>query len=310
MTLTGPDVSHWQGTVDWTAVAGAGHSFAWAKATQGIRHVDRQWARNRAGIAAAGLVPGAYHFLDHETPGDAQARHFVATVGGFAALMAAVDVETERGGNPTIDQVVAFAAEFRRLVGGRHPLVIYTSWGWWAGRDPRGVRGVTITPWLWHARYRPISRGPGRMYGGWAFPTFWQHTSTGSCPGVAGDCDLNVFYGGHDDLHRLATARPQTRPPEEDEDDMRIADCEGRPALLVGPDGTQKIDNDERDALRALGVRAYDVDDRTWQGLVSLDEARMQRLQRAAAQVIDLHAAVEDSGLRLAIRTELEGREG
>lgn len=216
-TLTGPDVSRWQGVVDWSRVADVGHSFAWAKASQGVTWVDPQLARNRSGIPAAGLVPGFYHFLDHEYPGDRQARHFVSTVGSFAGRMACVDVESEGAGNPTIDQVETFAREFARLTGG-HPLVVYTSWGWWSGRD-RGGRGIRISPWLWHARYRTVSSGPGPMYGGWPSPTFWQHTSSGSCPGISGNCDLNVFYGRRARLDMLA-GRGGSTPIPGGTDDM------------------------------------------------------------------------------------------
>jgi hypothetical protein len=87
-----------------------------------------------------------------------------------------------------------FASEFRRLVPG-HQLVIYTGRWYWSGviGNPHGADlGL-----LWHSSY---TQSPGPMYGGWNALAFWQHTSTGSCPGVSGNCDLNRFYGDRNDL--------------------------------------------------------------------------------------------------------------
>ncbi|HSL14751.1 MAG TPA: GH25 family lysozyme, partial [Actinomycetota bacterium] len=48
-TLPGIDVSHWQGTIDWTQVAASGVRFAIAKATDGREGVDPQYLTNKAG---------------------------------------------------------------------------------------------------------------------------------------------------------------------------------------------------------------------------------------------------------------------
>jgi GH25 family lysozyme M1 (1,4-beta-N-acetylmuramidase) len=60
--LPGIDVSHHQGAIDWSQVAGAGTRFAFAKATEGRSYVDPTYATNKAGAALSGVVFGAYHF--------------------------------------------------------------------------------------------------------------------------------------------------------------------------------------------------------------------------------------------------------
>ena len=55
-TLEGLDVSHWQSAIDWLAVAAAGKTFAYMKASEDIDFVDQNYATNRAGATAAGLV--------------------------------------------------------------------------------------------------------------------------------------------------------------------------------------------------------------------------------------------------------------
>lgn len=186
--LTGPDVSHWQGAVDWSAMRRAGHAFAWCKASEGTGFVDSRFGANWPAMRAAGLVRGAYHFLRSETDPRQQARHFVGVVGDFNGSMAAVDVETSGAGtNPTSAQARAFAAEFAALTGG-HVLVVYTGGWYWRGvlGDPHGA---DIGP-LWHSRF---SSAPGPLYGGWGGWAFWQHTDSGAVPGVQGACDLNQF---------------------------------------------------------------------------------------------------------------------
>src|ERR1700728_5326112 len=63
-TLQGVDVSHYDGTVNWTQVKAAGISFAFAKATESDNDIDPTFATNWAGMKAAGVVRGAYHFFD------------------------------------------------------------------------------------------------------------------------------------------------------------------------------------------------------------------------------------------------------
>lgn len=209
--LTGPDVSHWQGVVDWAQVRMAGHDFAWCKATEGRTFIDPRFAQNWVGIRNASLVRGAYHFLRSDSDPSAQARHFVQTVvarsdqGSLIGSMMAVDVESgTNDSHPNLIHVRRFADEFNTITD-HHPLVVYT--GAWYWRDRIGnPDGAFIGP-LWHSRY---SDNPGLSYGGWQEFTFWQHTSKGHCPGVQGNCDLNRFYGELADLRRLT--RPLSVP--------------------------------------------------------------------------------------------------
>src|SRR5262249_5822583 len=151
--------------------------------------------------------PGAYHFLDAGADPAAQARYFVATVGSFAGVLAAVDVETGAdGGRPSSAEAHAFAAEFARLLP-RHPLLLSTRR--WYCRDPT-ANPPRATP-------RPLrppahSADPGPMYGGWRAPPSWQWTDAGSCAGIGGHCDLNRFTGDRAALRALTTAGPPQEP--------------------------------------------------------------------------------------------------
>ncbi len=58
-TIDGIDVSHWQGTIDWSQVAGAGYRFAILKATEGQTFDDPNYAGYRTGANGAGVYIGA-----------------------------------------------------------------------------------------------------------------------------------------------------------------------------------------------------------------------------------------------------------
>lgn len=223
MVLTGPDCSRHQGVVDWGRVKAAGHTFAIIKLTDGTVYSHIDWGRrNLPAVRAAGLVPGAYHWLYGPKDGAAQARVYVNEVrqlGGFDGLLAVVDVERDEDGSvPSYACVRAFTDEFFRLTDG-HPLLIYT--GRWFWRDILGnPPGAVLGP-LWHSEYESsaaeVADGPELdRYGGWPAATIWQYTSSGSCPGINGACDLNRFIGTRTEL--LALTRTQ-------EDDMTPDEC-------------------------------------------------------------------------------------
>src|SRR6186713_3046230 len=58
----GIDASHWQGTINWTQVAGAGKTFVFLKATEGSTYADPTYVGNHSGARTAGIKVGAYHF--------------------------------------------------------------------------------------------------------------------------------------------------------------------------------------------------------------------------------------------------------
>src|SRR5438477_11194724 len=71
--VRGVDVSHHQGTIDWSAVKRAGTSFAYIKATEGTQYQDPSFVQNWYGAAASGIVGGSYHFFTLVTAGQTQA---------------------------------------------------------------------------------------------------------------------------------------------------------------------------------------------------------------------------------------------
>lgn len=84
--VRGVDVSSWQhpadAPIDWSAVKRAGVEFAIVKATQGTTYVNPWLAEDLDGARAAGLLVGAYHYVEAGVDGAAQGAHFVGSLVG------------------------------------------------------------------------------------------------------------------------------------------------------------------------------------------------------------------------------------
>jgi len=182
--LPGIDVSHFQGEVDWAAVAAAGIRFAFIKATEGLADVDPRFAQNWQQSRAAGILRGAYHFLHPNLDAGQQAAHFLSVASlDDDALPPALDVEVtngvERGALTACIETWLQTVEAAL----RCKPAIYTDpWFW---RDNVGA-DLPAYP-LWLACYAPQPEVPAS----WPTWTFWQHSQSGSVSGIAGPVDLD-----------------------------------------------------------------------------------------------------------------------
>ena len=186
---TGIDVSKYQGTIDWPAVAASGTDFGMARIADGLTIPDATFQRNYAGMRANGITPGSYLFFEPRQDPVAQANVIVAalTTAGFRVgdLPPAIDVEVTGGQSPaTIAAKVRTAVTTIQDALGVTPF-IYTSPGVW--NRIVGSTGFGDVP-LWVAHW--IVACP-RLPAGWSEWSLWQYASTGFVPGIAGSVDLN-----------------------------------------------------------------------------------------------------------------------
>jgi len=195
--LTGIDVSHYQGKVNWSDVKTAGCSFAFAKATESTSIVDPEFAANWNGMKSAGLVRGAYHFFRPEQDAIAQANHFLQVVQLEPGdLPPVIDIELNDG--VTGGALVAGVGNWIDTVAqatGMTPL-IYTATYFWNEYMNDGFGKFP----LWIAHY---AAAPQPLPHGWANWTFWQYSQSLSVPGVSGMADHNYFNGTQSDLQAL-----------------------------------------------------------------------------------------------------------
>ncbi|WP_253932177.1 glycoside hydrolase family 25 protein [Lewinella sp. W8] len=206
--VRGVDVSHYQGVIDWEALAKDNHHFSFIKATEGRELRDKAFAANWSSAGQWGFCRGAYHFFRPEVPASIQARHFFDVVElEVGDLPPVLDVE-ERGRLSPADLVTSVKQwlKMAELHYGVKP-ILYTGQNFYN----RYLAGQFDEYPLWIARYdaeEPVTVC-GRDY------QFWQYTDEGQLPGVVGDVDRNVFYGTRIDLALLCIP-PRSANPVDD----------------------------------------------------------------------------------------------
>jgi GH25 family lysozyme M1 (1,4-beta-N-acetylmuramidase) len=202
----GIDLSHWQGTVNWTKVDAANKTFAFMKVTEGTSYVDPTYAKNAAAAQSVGIYHGAYHFARPSVgSADAQARYYVAKAGGRTAFQTAgmlpPVLDLEATGGLSVAQLRAWTANWLSAVEdltGRTPMV-YCSPSFWESNLGNSTAFHHYPLWIAH-----YTTGSPRVPGGWPQWTFWQYTSSGTVSGIAGKVDMNKFSGTSAQLAALA----------------------------------------------------------------------------------------------------------
>jgi lysozyme len=191
----GIDVSHYQGEVNWPAVAEAGVRFAFIKATDGIQDIDPRFAQNWAGAKAAGIVRGAYHFFRPALDAQRQAAHFSSVVTmDDLALPPALDVEVTDGlDRGALQDGIRTWLEAVRAAFGCQPIV-YTDPTFWKNSVAADFSDYP----LWLACYADAPEIPAT----WQAWTFWQHTDAGEVNGISGQVDLDYCALPYEDLRR------------------------------------------------------------------------------------------------------------
>lgn len=236
--VTGIDLSHYQGEVDWEELAYAGgHDFVFIKATEGRSLQDKNFSHNWESAAQAGLRRGAYHFFRPGVSPEDQASLFIATVdlqpGDFPPVL-----DVEKSGNLSADQLVTAINTWTEIVQLRYgvPPIIYTGQNFYN----RFLAGKIDDYPLWLARYdrkQPVT-ACGRPY------QFWQYSDEGKSKGVMGAVDKNVFTGSYAELVALTiSAEPLIEYPDVVDEAVPVVD-HYQPELPT-----------RRDDLASFGVR-------------------------------------------------------
>jgi lysozyme len=192
LPVRGIDVSHHQGGVDWSKVAGAGIRFAYIKATEGRDLRDPRFEANWGAAAAAGIPRGAYHFFTFCSPGRAQAEHFLRSVPPTpGALTPVADVEFV-GNCKSYGSLERVRGELRVFLDavakrwGTAPILYVTP-----DSHERVAAGRFGDHPVW---IRSVVDAPAAdAYGGWLI---WQFSETGRIPGIQGPVDLNMLRPG------------------------------------------------------------------------------------------------------------------
>lgn len=198
--IHGIDVSHHQSYIDWRSVKkmqvdGVKLSFAFIKATEGLKRVDKQFKRNWRKAKEAGIIRGAYHFFIPGKSGKLQAENFIASVKLQPGdLPPVLDIEQLYGTRPaTMRKQIK---EWLTLVEDYYNVkpIIYTYVNFYTHHLAEEFNDYP----LWAAHY--AERNTPRIERPWIF---WQHSERGRVNGIVSRVDFNVFNGDDDDFADL-----------------------------------------------------------------------------------------------------------
>lgn len=188
----GIDVSHYQGTIDWEAVAATGKvGYAYVKASESVSFVDDYYYYNIDEGRKYGITMGSYHFYRAHVDQEAQFQHMISVIDPAKQdIVPLIDVEAANGVG-----VEAFATRLKAFLRrveqyyGRPP-VLYTYLNFY--NKYLAYRGFDHYP-VMIASYNdeiPVTND-GLKY------VMWQYTSKGRINGVRGNVDRSRFMNGH-----------------------------------------------------------------------------------------------------------------
>lgn len=195
-TLTGIDVSSWQGEIDWESVQAAGVDFALIRCGYGMddpQQDDTRFLYNAAECERLGIPYGVYLYSYATNPerADSEADHVLRLLEGRTlSLPVYYDMEdestlgTDSGGVP-ID-LAAIATTFcEKVAAAGYDVGVYASLNWWDNY----LTAPCFDNWhRWVAQYNVTCNYKGDF-------AIWQFSSTGRVNGIGGNVDLNYLIG-------------------------------------------------------------------------------------------------------------------
>jgi GH25 family lysozyme M1 (1,4-beta-N-acetylmuramidase) len=242
--VRGLDVARYEPVIDWAKLRAQEIRFVFIKATQRSDYVDPKFLTHWTNAKQAGILRGAYHFLDPDVDATAQARHFLDTVklepGDLPPVLDLEDVPDFSNVTPapqkgkgaktvqqglkmkifTNTQIINSAATWLAYVEqatGRRP-ILYSSPAFLGSRmvGPKGLPSWANQYVLWIANYlnHPVTEAdlPLQPHG-WSNWSFWQYSDHEMLDGIYNDdgrtqtaVDKNFFRGSLEDLYALAGA--------------------------------------------------------------------------------------------------------
>jgi lysozyme len=205
--VNGIDVSGFQDPVDFMKVRGGGYSFAYAKCTQGSGFYESTYAAKRTDAYQAGVLFGAYHFMDWTADAHQQAAWFLTNAKPKNGdLPPVLDCEWDDSVGPfplEPDAAIAHVATWLNVVlqAVKTFPVIYLNPNFWRTKLA-ATDGFSGHP-LWLAEYGVAAP---ESLNTWA-PKLWQYSSTGTVPGIANDVDLDWFLGDMAELNNFRLSK-------------------------------------------------------------------------------------------------------
>lgn len=212
-TITGVDISYYQGDVSWAQIKGSGRQFGFTRISDGLKHPDTRFEQNWLAMKSVGLVRGSYQYFRASQDVGLQVQLVIdalADAGGLQAgdLPPVLDLESSDGVGATevVARAKAWLAAVETTIHAKP--IVYTS------AAMSDVIGNAFSGYvLWVAHY---TTGCPLMPAGWNDWQFWQNSESGTVPGVSGGADTDFFNGTLPELQALTLTStgvaPRTAP--------------------------------------------------------------------------------------------------
>jgi lysozyme len=194
-TIHGIDVSHHNETIRWEAVQkmyvkGIKIQFSFIKATQSNNYIDPQFKRNWQQTKANNIIRGAYHYFTENASGEAQAQHFINTVGELLPgdLPPVLDIEENKYVSKQI--LNKEALDWLRIIEKHYGIkpIVYTYVSFY---DEKLEPAIDAYP-FWAAHYKEQKQPATNR--SWQI---WQHSEDATVSGINTKVDFNVFNGDY-----------------------------------------------------------------------------------------------------------------
>lgn len=197
-SVTGIDVSAYQGQIDWEQVKASGVEFAMIRVgfrgygEAGTIREDEYARANLEGAAAAGLDVGVYFFSQAVSVEEAleEAEFVLEILDGMELAMPVVYDweyvnETARTANVDRRTLTDCSLAFLQRVeeAGYWPMLYFNTRQALYMLNLRELNQYDF----WLALYSHRMTFPYKI-------KMWQYTCTGSVPGIEGNCDINIFF--------------------------------------------------------------------------------------------------------------------
>lgn len=185
------DVSHHNGTINWTQVALDGVKGAYIKLTEGTSFLSKTAYQNYLGAKNAGLRVGFYHYAHANNDPIKEVDFFLEKLSNMKVdLPHCLDLEENDG--RTKAQVNAFAVKWMEYLQKKTGIlpILYTGYSFMNNFS----NNMAKYP-LWVARYSGSNRAGGMNNPGsstiWNKWAMFQYTDSGKVKGISGNVDVN-----------------------------------------------------------------------------------------------------------------------
>ena len=195
-SVTGIDVSYYQGQIDWQQVREAGIEFAfirigYRRSSDGTLGEDELARQNLRNAAAAGVKVGAYFFSQAASPEEARQEAVFALeiLKDFRLDLPVVyDWETVEGSTRTAGMTREILSQCVQSFCDTVEASGYETMVYFNRELSRTLLDVRILRQrkVWFAMYDSYPDAPCK-------PDYWQYTDKGTVPGIEGYVDLNLY---------------------------------------------------------------------------------------------------------------------